>query len=102
MCFVTFIYFKHCDLPTAPCPPQSLTAVTDCGTNSVLASWNASVGATSYAATVMGPGGFSETCSSSNLTCSVSGLQCASQYNVTVKSQGNCISSPSQTVVITG
>ncbi|KAK5888908.1 hypothetical protein CesoFtcFv8_014958 [Champsocephalus esox] len=87
---------------TAPCPPQSLTAVTDCGTNSVLASWNASVGATSYAATVMGPNGFSETCSSSNFTCSVSGLQCASQYNVTVKSQGNCSSSPSQTVVITG
>ncbi|KAM7379235.1 hypothetical protein PAMP_004800 [Pampus punctatissimus] len=36
---------------TAPCSPQSLTAVTDCSTNSLLASWNASLGATSYRVT---------------------------------------------------
>ncbi|XP_033507400.2 uncharacterized protein LOC117272533 [Epinephelus lanceolatus] len=87
---------------TAPCPPQGLKAVTECGTNSLLASWNASLGATSYIATVTGPNGFSETCSSSNLTCSVSGLQCASQYNITVRSEGNCTSSPSQTALTTG
>nr|XP_046264816.1 mucin-4-like [Scatophagus argus] len=88
---------------TAPCSPQSLTAVTDCGTDSLLASWNASPGATSYTTTVTGPSGFSETCSSSNLTCSVSGLQCASQYNIIVTSQdGHCTSSPSQTALMTG
>ncbi|XP_071348392.1 LOW QUALITY PROTEIN: pneumococcal serine-rich repeat protein-like [Trachinotus anak] len=88
---------------TAPCPPQSLTAVTDCGTNSLLASWHASLGATTYMATVTGPNGFSDTCSSSNLTCSVSGLQCASRYNITVTSQdGHCTSAPSQTVITTG
>uniref|UniRef100_A0A8C4IN48 Fibronectin type-III domain-containing protein n=1 Tax=Dicentrarchus labrax TaxID=13489 RepID=A0A8C4IN48_DICLA len=77
------------------CSPQSLTAVTDCGTNSLLASWNAAPGATSYTATVTGPNGFSETCFSSNLTCSFSSLQCASQYNITVTSQdSNCTSSP--------
>uniref|UniRef100_A0A8P4K839 Fibronectin type-III domain-containing protein n=1 Tax=Dicentrarchus labrax TaxID=13489 RepID=A0A8P4K839_DICLA len=81
----------------------SLTAVTDCGTNSLLASWNAAPGATSYTATVTGPNGFSETCFSSNLTCSFSSLQCASQYNITVTSQdSNCTSSPSQTVLTTG
>ncbi|XP_067460816.1 mucin-4-like [Thunnus thynnus] len=88
---------------TAPCSPQSLTAVTNCGTNSILASWNASLGATSYRATVTGPDSFSETCSSSNLTCPFSGLQCASQYTVTVTSQNSqCTSSPSQMVMTTG
>ncbi|XP_056277189.1 fibronectin-like [Pseudoliparis swirei] len=87
---------------TAPCPPGSLTAVSDCGTSSLRASWNASVGATTYTTTVTGPGGFSETYSTSNLTRSVSGLRCGSQYNVTVTSQGSCTSSPSQTVLTTG
>ncbi|XP_018532382.1 mucin-4 isoform X2 [Lates calcarifer] len=88
---------------TAPCSPQSLTAVTDCGTKSLLASWIASLGATTYTATVTGPNGFSDTCSSSNLTCSVSGLQCASQYNITVTSEdGHCTSAPIQTVITTG
>lgn len=90
-------------LPPAPCSPQVLTAVSDCGTNSLLAVWNASLGATFYTATVTGPDGFSENCSSSNLTCFVSGLQCASQYNIRVTSHDSlCTSVPSQTVLTTG
>ncbi|XP_047445276.1 mucin-4-like [Mugil cephalus] len=90
-------------LRTAPCSPQSLTAVTDCGTNFLRASWNASVGATYYTATLTGPGGFSETCTSSNLTCSFAGLQCASQYKLTVTSQDSlCSSAPSQRPLMTG
>lgn len=89
--------------PPAPCSPQGLAAVSDCGTNSLLAVWNASLGATSYTATVTGPDGFSQNCSSSNLTCFVSGLQCASQYNIRVTSQDSlCTSVPSQTVLTTG
>ncbi|XP_041848242.1 uncharacterized protein LOC121644412 [Melanotaenia boesemani] len=88
---------------TAPCPLQNLTAVTDCGTNSLLASWDAPPGTSSYTATVTGPSGFSKTCSSSNLTCSFSGLQCASQYNITATSQDNlCTSAPIQTTMKTG
>nr|XP_019957348.1 PREDICTED: fibronectin type III domain-containing protein 7-like [Paralichthys olivaceus] len=88
---------------TAPCPPQGITAVAHCGTHSLTASWNSSLGATTYTTTVTGPDGFSDTCSSSNLTCSVSGLQCASQYNVTVTSEdGQCTSAPSRTVIMTG
>ncbi|XP_071392950.1 fibronectin-like [Centroberyx affinis] len=88
---------------TAPCAPQSLAGTTACGTHSLLASWNASLGATSYTTTVTGPNGFSETCSSPSLTCSVTGLQCASQYSIAVTSQGShCSSSPSQTVLMTG
>ncbi|CAJ1072098.1 unnamed protein product%2C partial [Xyrichtys novacula] len=90
-------------IQTAPCSPQNLTAVTDCGSNSLLVSWRASHGATSYTTTVTGPNGFSESYSSSNLTSSVSGLQCASQYNVQVTSQdGQCTSSASHTVLMTG
>ncbi|KAE8290995.1 Fibronectin type III domain-containing protein 7 Precursor [Larimichthys crocea] len=88
---------------TAPCSPQNLTAVSECGTDSLLASWSASLGATSYTVTVTGPNGFSESCSSSNLNCSISGLQCASQYNIAVTSQNSdCASSPTQTVMTTG
>lgn len=91
-------------LPAAPCPPQALTAVSQCGTDSLLATWTASPGATSYTTTVTGPGGFSQACSSSpSLTCSVSGLKCASQYVVRVTSQDSyCSSPPTETVVTTG
>ncbi|XP_028988094.1 mucin-4-like [Betta splendens] len=88
---------------TAPCPPLGLTAVAGCGTNALLASWNSSLGATSYTTTVTGPNGFSSGCSSSDLTCSVSDLHCASQYTVTVASvHATCTSSLSQTHVTTG
>jgi len=87
----------------APCSPQSLTAVRDCDTNSILASWDASPGTSTYAATVTGPNGFSETFSTSNLTWSFSGLQCATLYNISVTSQESlCISAPIQTVMQTG
>ncbi|TNN67818.1 Fibronectin type III domain-containing protein 7 [Liparis tanakae] len=86
----------------APCPPSGLTAVAHCGASSLRASWNASVGAASYTTTVTGPGGFSETSSTPNLTRSVSGLRCGSRYNVTVTSRGGCSSSPSHTVLTTG
>lgn len=90
--------------PKAPCPPQGLTAVSHCGTDSLLATWTASPGATSYTTTVTGPGGFSQACSSSpSPTCSVSGLQCASQYEVRVTSQdSHCSSPPAETFVTTG
>ncbi|XP_015242186.1 PREDICTED: uncharacterized protein LOC107092315 [Cyprinodon variegatus] len=88
---------------TGPCASQKLTVETDCGTNSLVASWEASPGASSYTATVMGPNGFSENCSTSNLTCYFLDLQCASNYTVQVTSQGSlCISAPIQTVATTG
>ncbi|XP_008304956.1 fibronectin type III domain-containing protein 7-like, partial [Stegastes partitus] len=87
---------------TATCSPQSLTARTDCGTNSLLVSWNASLGAAAYTVAVTGPNGYSDTCSSSNFTCSFAGLQCGSQYDVTLTTQdSHCTSSPSQTAVVT-
>ncbi|XP_017277744.1 serine-rich adhesin for platelets-like [Kryptolebias marmoratus] len=88
---------------SAPCPSQRITTVTECGANSLVASWDASSSASFYTATVTGPSGFSANCSSSNLTCSFSGLQCATTYNVQVTSQGSlCTSAPVQTVATTG
>ncbi|XP_026005797.1 fibronectin type III domain-containing protein 7-like [Astatotilapia calliptera] len=81
----------------------SLAAETDCGSNSLLVSWNSSFGASSYTAKVMGPHGFSETCSSSDLSCSFFNLQCATQYSITVASKNNrCTSAPIQTTITTG
>ncbi|MED6260228.1 hypothetical protein ATANTOWER_008551, partial [Ataeniobius toweri] len=88
---------------TGPCSSQKLTTVTECGRNSLLASWDASSGASFYTATVMGPNGFSKNCSTSNLTCFFSNLQCASSYTVQVRSQDSlCISIPIQTAATTG
>ncbi|XP_074544742.1 uncharacterized protein LOC141804293 [Halichoeres trimaculatus] len=88
---------------TAPCPPQDLTAVSDCGSNSLRVSWKASGGSASYITIVTGPKGFIETCISTNLTCSFFGLECASQYNITLTSQDSqCTSSSSQTALMTG
>lgn len=90
--------------PEAPCPPQGLTAVSHCGTDSLLATWTASPSATSYTTTVTGPSGFLQSCSSTpSPTCSVSGLQCASLYKVKVTSQDSyCSSPPAETFVTTG
>ncbi|XP_054888996.1 serine-rich adhesin for platelets-like [Poeciliopsis prolifica] len=88
---------------TGPCSSQNLTAVIDCGTNSLRASWKASSGASSYTATVTGPNGFSEHCSTSHLTCLFSGLHCATSYAIQVVSQDSlCSSAPIQTSTTTG
>lgn len=91
-------------LPEAPCSPQGLTAVSHCGTDSLLATWAASPTATSYTTIVTGPSGFSQSCSSTpSPTCSASGLQCASQYKVKVTSQDSyCSSPPAETFITTG
>ncbi|XP_030016445.1 uncharacterized protein LOC115437357 [Sphaeramia orbicularis] len=88
---------------TAPCSPQGLTAVIECGSNFLQVSWNTSLSATSYTAMVTDPDGVTMNCSSSDPACAFSSLQCATQYNISVTSEDNsCSSSPSQTVITTG
>uniref|UniRef100_A0A3Q2Q8R1 Fibronectin type-III domain-containing protein n=1 Tax=Fundulus heteroclitus TaxID=8078 RepID=A0A3Q2Q8R1_FUNHE len=88
---------------TGPCSPQKLEVVTDCATNSLLASWEASSGAVSYTATVTGPNIFPQNCSTSNQTCSFSNLHCASTYTVQVTSQDSlCSSAPIHAAATTG
>ncbi|KAJ8274470.1 hypothetical protein COCON_G00090950 [Conger conger] len=69
---------------TGPCAPLNVRGDQQCGTDTLLASWDSSTGASSYMATVTGPDGYSETCDTANLTCSFGGLRCAQRYNISV------------------
>ncbi|KAJ8279126.1 hypothetical protein COCON_G00061920 [Conger conger] len=70
-------------IQTVPCVPQSLRGQLECGSNNLTASWSSSLGASSYTATVSGPSS-SESCSTPDLTCTFSNLQCAQEYDITV------------------
>ncbi|KAJ8376161.1 hypothetical protein SKAU_G00067410 [Synaphobranchus kaupii] len=74
-------------IQTVPCVPQNLIGLIECSNNDLTASWSISSGASSYTATVSGPGGYSESCSTPGLTCSFSSLLCAQQYSVSVVAQ---------------
>ncbi|XP_049603206.1 pneumococcal serine-rich repeat protein [Syngnathus scovelli] len=88
---------------TAPCAPQSLEAMIDCSTNFIWASWSASLGATSYSATMEGPNGFIEICLTSNLTCSFRNSSCGTQYSINVTAHDDyCTSDVVQTTMTTG
>ncbi|XP_051768188.1 uncharacterized protein fndc7rs1 isoform X1 [Ctenopharyngodon idella] len=84
---------------TAPCPPSSVAAVLDCSTNTVLVSWSSlSFPGVGYTARAIGPSGpySGVECNTTNLNCTITLLQCGSQYNVSVTaSQNNCTSKPS-------
>ncbi|KAJ8277963.1 hypothetical protein GJAV_G00082190 [Gymnothorax javanicus] len=83
-------------IQTVPCVPQGLKREVECGTNTLTASWSDSPGASLYTATVSGPGGYSETCSTYELNCSFSSLLCAQEYSFSVVAHGQqCNSSTS-------
>ncbi|KAJ8011603.1 hypothetical protein DPEC_G00059970 [Dallia pectoralis] len=89
-------------IQTAPCIPLNVRGDMTCGTHNVMASWSSAPGANSYVAMVMGPNGYSGSCNTTNLSCPFSGLSCASQYDISVMSQGSsCNSSVNQTSMIT-
>uniref|UniRef100_A0AAR2LCM5 Fibronectin type-III domain-containing protein n=1 Tax=Pygocentrus nattereri TaxID=42514 RepID=A0AAR2LCM5_PYGNA len=78
-------------LDTAPCAPQNVSTVLACDTNSVTVSWSPSAVPQNYIASAVWSGGTALFCSSQNTSCSMQGLQCGQQYNITVAaSNGNC------------
>ncbi|XP_048845072.1 uncharacterized protein fndc7rs1 isoform X3 [Brienomyrus brachyistius] len=86
---------------TVPCVPQLVQGNTDCASNALLVSWISSRGARTYAANILGPNGYSNSCTTANLSCSFSQLQCSQQYNISVlalDSQCNSTSSPAISV----
>uniref|UniRef100_A0AAY4AQB8 Fibronectin type-III domain-containing protein n=1 Tax=Denticeps clupeoides TaxID=299321 RepID=A0AAY4AQB8_9TELE len=86
---------------TAPCIPQNIFGKLDCNSNSLIASWDLAVGARTYLTSLVGPGMYSGLCSTANMSCTFSGLQCASQYRLSVaSSDGICNSSYSSTVLL--
>ncbi|KAI7794726.1 fibronectin [Triplophysa rosa] len=87
---------------TVPCVPSSVLADVECVSNTVRASWSLAAGALSYSSVLSGPGNYSETCITSNLSCSFRGLTCAQTYMLNVISHDSqCNSLASADVSVT-
>ncbi|XP_029309573.1 fibronectin type III domain-containing protein 7-like isoform X3 [Cottoperca gobio] len=72
-------------LVTEPCVPVNLCVHYNVSTAQVM--WGAARGASSYSVQAVTDGGSTVTCSSTNTSCSLNGLQCSQMYNVTVMAQ---------------
>ncbi|XP_072525550.1 uncharacterized protein [Salminus brasiliensis] len=85
-------------IQTAPCVPQNVTGHVTCGSGSLVASWAAAPGASSYRAIASASGRDPQVCVTANLSCVFSGLQCASLYSISVASQSEICNSTSSLV----
>ncbi|XP_055364580.1 uncharacterized protein LOC121202196 [Betta splendens] len=84
---------------SAPCTPQNVAAVKDCSPDAITVTWDLSNGAIFYMVMARGSGGAVNSCNSMDLTCKVTGLQCGTNYTVTViASNFNCNSSESKSI----
>ncbi|XP_043081301.1 serine-rich adhesin for platelets [Puntigrus tetrazona] len=84
---------------TAPCVPQNVSALMDCGSDSITLTWESSLGAFFYFATAVDQFGTVRTCTSSDTKCKFSGLRCGSLYKASlIASNINCNSSVSDTI----
>ncbi|XP_036412774.1 mucin-5AC-like [Colossoma macropomum] len=86
-------------IQTAPCIPQNVTGHVTCGSGSLVASWDAAPGANGYIAMLSASGKFPQMCVTGNLSCVFSGLQCASQYSLSVASQNRICNSTNSPVI---
>ncbi|XP_053549799.1 uncharacterized protein LOC128641237 [Bombina bombina] len=75
------------EIQTAPCSPLNLDVNVSSGL--VIVSWEEALGAVNYSAQIMGIGGETHTCQTSNTTCFVVDLLCSHQYNVSIRAIGN-------------
>ncbi|XP_032883843.1 uncharacterized protein LOC116977489 isoform X5 [Amblyraja radiata] len=77
-------------------PVQNVKVLYDCVADSVELSWNANSIATSYRAVATSIGGVNLYCTSSTVTCQITGLDCSEGYSITVMAQSDtCNSSES-------
>ncbi|XP_063796232.1 uncharacterized protein LOC134957920 isoform X2 [Pseudophryne corroboree] len=87
---------------SAPCSPMHLTSSPECDINGAIGTWELSAGALSYIAVFHGPDGDVVSCTSPSTSCSVSGLHCGQDYNVTVTaSDGSCDSVTTKATIVT-
>lgn len=83
-----------------PCAPQNVSAVMDCGSDSISLTWDVTLGALYYIATATDELGNTYTCNSVDLRCKINGLRCGASYSAYVISSNNkCNSSVSETVI---
>ncbi|XP_017343677.1 uncharacterized protein LOC108276481 [Ictalurus punctatus] len=83
-------------IKTVPCVPQNVMLNLDCNARNLTVSWNKSLGAQFYTATVMDSSRHSTNCQSLSDRCTISGLACGNIYHASVvASDGYCSSQPS-------
>ncbi|KAG7280759.1 hypothetical protein CRUP_037689 [Coryphaenoides rupestris] len=86
---------------TVPCTPQNVSAIMDCGADSVTVRWNMASGAIFYSAWVLDGSGHVHSCQTGGTVCQVRGLQCSTMYTgYVIASNFNCNSSESAWVTM--
>uniref|UniRef100_A0A3B3RN31 Fibronectin type-III domain-containing protein n=1 Tax=Paramormyrops kingsleyae TaxID=1676925 RepID=A0A3B3RN31_9TELE len=71
-------------LLTAPCVPDMWEAQVNCKNDTVLASWNYSIGVESYVLTARGIDGHSTSCITRETYCTLVGLTCGNAYTLSL------------------
>uniref|UniRef100_A0A8C1ZR06 Fibronectin type III domain-containing protein 7 n=1 Tax=Cyprinus carpio TaxID=7962 RepID=A0A8C1ZR06_CYPCA len=71
-------------LRTVSCKPQNASAQLSCDTNSAVVSWEFSDNVTRHTVQATGSDGHRIDCTSSNHSCTLSGMHCGQSYNITV------------------
>ncbi|XP_016147370.1 uncharacterized protein [Sinocyclocheilus grahami] len=87
---------------TAPCPPQNVSAIVQCDSESVLVSWNPAVDASLFIVELESEStGAISSCNSTNTQCSITHLPCGERFNLSVVAlRGGCQSQPSSDLSI--
>ncbi|CAL8306274.1 unnamed protein product [Lota lota] len=86
---------------TVPCVPQNVSAVMDCGADSVTVNWQVAPGALFYTASAVDSGGRVAVCQTMGTSCQVPGLRCGTTYTAFVASSSfYCNSSQSDGVTV--
>lgn len=82
-----------------PCEPSGLSVDLDCETGSATLSWDVSEGAVEYFGFAQSQGGEMLYCNSTDISCTIDGLECGETFNFSVEaSDGVCNSSFSEPV----
>ncbi|XP_041125693.1 uncharacterized protein LOC121326478 isoform X3 [Polyodon spathula] len=76
------------EIKTAPCAPTITAGRVDCESNNASVSWVQRNGAVSYTLTARGANGHQVSCSATNTTCSLNGMQCGQTYTAYATAQG--------------
>ncbi|XP_034066039.1 uncharacterized protein LOC117542456 [Gymnodraco acuticeps] len=86
---------------TVPCIPQNVTAVKECGADSISVTWSMSGSALFYVAMAMDNYGVIHSCNAMDLMCNIEGMKCSTNYTVyVISSNFFCNSSVSEMIPI--
>ncbi|OCT82972.1 hypothetical protein XELAEV_18025507mg [Xenopus laevis] len=80
-------------LHSVPCVPSNVQTQINCELDSATLTWDATNGALSYSATVMGPQNEEYFCQTANLLCRFPTLSCGLEYNATILAVGDTCNS---------